>query len=360
MLAAIDFGYGMSFPDPAFRYLSHIFTAIKCHEWSVLQDAFCLIYLAYAAFGPTFTNGLIGRLGRKKLLFTYALASVICWLMFFVIPLDSPKTKDIWFLVVVRGISGLSMGALSALTPMYLVELAPKDATGFFGTLNQVGISIGFVICYLFGLRDDPRDAKHAMAYWRLLVGIGVVSPFVLMFLVWIVQEPSDVEQDPPTPSHADRHQLHAPILDGPQGRFAQPSPSRLSSLPWSTRLVGCCVLMLFHQTTGVNLILVNLARRFTGGSSSTNQYDKKIRWLSVGSSFTQVVTSMLGAFLINLGGRLDRHSGPGNRSSNEFPLKTSSNDDCQPNSKTSNLHVPFLSEQIFHMHCLKVARLRR
>jgi SP family facilitated glucose transporter-like MFS transporter 8 len=61
---------------------------------------------------------------------------------------------------------------------------------------------------------------------------------------------------------------------------------------------------MLFQQTTGVNLILLNLAHRFAGGSSSTNQYDKKIRWLSVGSSFTQVVTSMLGAFLIDLRGR--------------------------------------------------------
>jgi MFS family permease len=212
-----------------------------------------------------------------------------------VVPTDNSHSNILWFTVVIRGLAGLSIGALSALTPLYLVELAPADATGFFGTLNQVGIAIGFVICYLAGL---PDGTDKPTVYWWLLIGIGLIAPFALMFLVWIVRE-SPVVENPPQ-IMAEVPEFRESYLDA----VPPAPPNGLFSKEWRGKLIVCLLLMLFQQTTGVNIILVNLTRKFTGGSAVPARSTTTGRWLSVGSSFTQVVTSMLGAFLIDQWGR--------------------------------------------------------
>jgi MFS family permease len=58
----------------------------------------------------------------------------------------------LWLGLLLRALCGLAIGVYSVIVPLYLVELSPPESTGFFGTLHQLGIAVGFVICSAWAL----------------------------------------------------------------------------------------------------------------------------------------------------------------------------------------------------------------
>jgi hypothetical protein len=72
------------------------------------------------------------------------------------------------------------------LCPLYFVEVSPRESTGFFGTINQFGIAVGFFICSVVPATELP---------WNGVAAIGAIFPFIGIFRIWTVPEsPADLE----------------------------------------------------------------------------------------------------------------------------------------------------------------------
>jgi sugar porter (SP) family MFS transporter len=123
-----------------------------------------------AMFGALGAGGVTDRFGRKKVLIYVAL-------LFALSCLGSALSHTFVVFVVSRIVGGLSVGAASVLSPMYVAEVAPRKIRGTLVSVYQLTIVIGILISYLinYGLYGVAND-------WRWMFATGVV-PSVLFFL---------------------------------------------------------------------------------------------------------------------------------------------------------------------------------
>lgn len=84
-----------------------------------------------------------------------------------------------YYLIIVRMLLGLAVGAASALVPAYMSEMAPARARGRLSGLNQTMIVSGMLLSYVvdFLLKDLPGEWA-----WRLMLGLAAV-PALILFL---------------------------------------------------------------------------------------------------------------------------------------------------------------------------------
>jgi MFS transporter, SP family, arabinose:H+ symporter len=123
-----------------------------------------------AMFGALGSGGLTDRFGRRKVLIYVAL-------LFAFSCLGSALSHTFILFVTSRILGGLSVGAASVLSPMYVAEVAPKKVRGTLVSVYQLTIVIGILVSYLinyglYGIEDD----------WRWMFATGVV-PSVLFFI---------------------------------------------------------------------------------------------------------------------------------------------------------------------------------
>jgi MFS family permease len=131
----------------------------------------------------------------------------------------------------------------SSLTPLYIVELSPEDSVGFYGSLNQFAIALGFLICPLVSIGLG----------WREIAIVGAAIPASLAILIWLIPDSPASLPDVP----AAQIEVIETIFDR----------------KWIPNLVVCCLLMVFQQLSGVNAILTNLVDLFnnTGVAIDSN-----------------------------------------------------------------------------------------
>jgi SP family arabinose:H+ symporter-like MFS transporter len=123
-----------------------------------------------AMIGALGSGGLTDRFGRKKVLIYVAL-------LFALSCLGSALSQTFVSFFLSRILGGLSVGAASVLSPMYVAEVAPRKIRGTLVSIYQLTIVIGILISYLinYGLYGVEND-------WRWMFATGIV-PSVLFFL---------------------------------------------------------------------------------------------------------------------------------------------------------------------------------
>ncbi|KAF8905375.1 general substrate transporter [Mucidula mucida] len=85
-----------------------------------------------------------------------------------------------------RLISGLGVGALSAAVPMYQAETAPKQIRGTLTATYQLFITFGILVAYCISIGSRVIDGPGS---WRVVVGIGIVWPFILAIGILFMPE---------------------------------------------------------------------------------------------------------------------------------------------------------------------------
>jgi sugar porter (SP) family MFS transporter len=123
-----------------------------------------------AMIGALGSGGLTDRFGRKRVLIYVAL-------LFALSCLGSALSQTFVAFFLSRILGGLSVGAASVLSPMYVAEVAPRKIRGMLVSIYQLTIVIGILVSYLinYGLYGVEND-------WRWMFATGVV-PSVLFFL---------------------------------------------------------------------------------------------------------------------------------------------------------------------------------
>ncbi|KAJ6063820.1 hypothetical protein N7499_012500 [Penicillium canescens] len=138
----------------------------------------------FALIASPFTGVLADKLGRRKVILgadaLFALGALV-----------QASTSQVWGMILGRSIVGLAVGSASAVTPLYISELAPSNARGRLVTILSLFITGGQVVAYIVGWLFTSTTGG-----WRWIVGLGALPAFfqlaILAFLPetprWLVQ----------------------------------------------------------------------------------------------------------------------------------------------------------------------------
>lgn len=265
MLGPITFGTIMVYPSPTAKEIqSHHNLSEDDLTWSFYNSVSSLCAIA----GPFISNALLGlfKQSRRKVVFAIAIASVIFWL------LNLLTKVNIWAGIVIRALQGLVMGAYSSISPMFLVEIAPADVSGFFGCLNQIGIVLGMVFFDFIAPSVSYLDLDYIGA------SINALQAILIFFCA---ESPA-----------ADRDQNEDKAEDD------KPKES-LFQAKYMPGLFSGILMMLLQQFCGINAILTNLASLMSSsGLEMDGNYQAGI------ASSAQLISVFIGGILMDKLGR--------------------------------------------------------
>ena len=89
-------------------------------------------------FGAMTAGAMADKYGRKRLL-------TLSPVLFTVSAIATGLFNDFWMFNVARFVGGIGIGVASALSPMYIAEIAPTRMRGKLVTLNQMTIVLGIL-----------------------------------------------------------------------------------------------------------------------------------------------------------------------------------------------------------------------
>jgi MFS family permease len=253
-LGSATFGYTIAYPSPTIPGMKKDFGEGVISD--VQYTMFNAVTAVAAILGPFLVKLLVSPqypFGRRATSFILACSGAGFWLLFLGVSADR-----FWLGILARALCGVTMGAFSALSPMYIVELSPRESTAFFGAIHQFMVAFGIDMCYLIG----------TWISWEAnaIVGAGLMTAMSL--LIWIVPESPAYQETSIT------------TLDT-VARDEETVFSRQWFLP---TMVGCCFFF-FQQFTGINAILTNLNELFSAAGISLDS-----GYASAIAGFAQVV----------------------------------------------------------------------
>jgi SP family galactose:H+ symporter-like MFS transporter len=121
-----------------------------------------------AVAGAWFASSRGDLLGRRTLILVSAG-------VFIVGAIGSAVADSALLLIIARVVIGLGIGVASAITPVYISEIAPPDIRGGLVTFFQLALTIGILVAYLVGLAFTDVGGG-----WRWMLGLGAVPALVL------------------------------------------------------------------------------------------------------------------------------------------------------------------------------------
>ena len=167
----ILFGYDIGVMTGALPFLQN--------DWGLAGNASIIGWITSSVmFGAIFGGALAGqlsdKLGRRKMILLSALIFVVGSILSGLAPQDGSL-----YLIAVRVLLGLAVGAASALVPAYMSEMSPARLRGRLSGINQTMIVSGMLLSYVvdFLLKDMPETLA-----WRLMLSLAAV-PAIILFL---------------------------------------------------------------------------------------------------------------------------------------------------------------------------------
>ena len=210
--------------------------------------------------GCMFGAGCAGKpsqvYGRKKML-------LVTSVIFLLSTLGCAFAVNYTTFVVFRMIAGVSVGAASMLSPLYISEIAPAHLRGRMVSLNQFAIFSGQALAFVSNhLLGDVGGVDN----WRWMLGVMVV-PCVL-FLVcllfvpesprWLATNRCDDKAfrvlsriSGPETARAELDEIRYSVGHGVEGTFRELFRGKMFKL----LLIGI-MLSVFQQVTGINVMM--------------------------------------------------------------------------------------------------------
>ncbi|KAJ6631874.1 general substrate transporter [Mycena sp. CBHHK59/15] len=154
-------------------------TAITANVVSVLQ--------AGAFFGALGSAPISQKIGRKYTLVIFTLIFAVGAAL--TTAADSPS-NGLAMIYAGRVVSGVGVGAISAVAPAFVSECSPKDVRGRITGLFQITVAIGVMISYFinYGISLNPKIA-NSPAVWRIPFGFQLVPAGIMLLGLFTVKE---------------------------------------------------------------------------------------------------------------------------------------------------------------------------
>jgi sugar porter (SP) family MFS transporter len=251
ILAAIGgflFGYDLSIITGAMLFLQEYFNLPGSGTGGLTASA--IFGCIFGALVAVYVADTIGR--RRSLM----LAGVL----FLISSIWSGLASGLFEFYVARAIGGIGVGIATGVSPMFIAEISPPKLRGRMVTVNQLSIVVGIVISIIVALFLSKGG------HWRWMFFSETVPNVLLIFGLLLVPE------SPRWLASKGRFEGARQILARINGNARaneelEEIREELSEESGSFRelvqpgvryaLVAACILMIFQQINGVNMILL-------------------------------------------------------------------------------------------------------
>ncbi|APA00365.1 MFS transporter [Flavobacterium commune] len=172
---------------PFYERFFDITTSANLQAWAMSSALIgCIV-------GAVVSGVISDKFGRKWPLLLSAF-------LFTVASLGTGLASTYWVFVIFRIIGGVGIGLASALSPMYIAEVAPSHLRGRFVSLNQMTLVIGILAAQIVNLLiadkvpagvSDAfiRDSWNGQMGWRWMFFACAVPSVVFFLLVFTLPE---------------------------------------------------------------------------------------------------------------------------------------------------------------------------
>ena len=171
-LGPTHFGASLAYSSPAERSLrcdAPDAQAEMCKLNGAQFAVFASINSLGCAVGTVLAAPLSSKLGRAAALRVASIPGVLGWATL-------AMASHVWSLYAARFFLGMFTGVVAAVSPAYLVEIAPLRIRGFIGASCQIGITVGILLFYILGMRKFNLS-------WRALARCGLALDLVFLVL---------------------------------------------------------------------------------------------------------------------------------------------------------------------------------
>ncbi|KAJ5683219.1 hypothetical protein N7462_006384 [Penicillium macrosclerotiorum] len=131
----------------------------------------------FALVASPFVGILADRYGRRRMI-------LVADVLFALGALVQAFSNEVWSMIAGRSIVGLAVGSASAVTPLYISEVAPSYVRGRLVTTMCLLITGGQVVAYVIGWLFSEM-----IGGWRWIVGLGTGPAFLQFFAIVILPE---------------------------------------------------------------------------------------------------------------------------------------------------------------------------
>lgn len=286
-LGGLLFGYDTAVISGAIDYLSVFF------DLSSTQKGFAVaIILLGCTLGAATAGAITLKFGRKKVLLFAAL-------LFLAASLLSYTPTMYWHLLIARFLGGLGVGIASMISPMYIAELAPASLRGRLVSFNQLAIVGGILLAQLVNFLINAAhpvmevteftsveefnaafaQSWHVLTGWRyMLLAMAVPSVLFFGFLFFIPESPRWLSLQGRNEEALEVLKKINPlpvaerILSEIKENLANDANTPRAKLSgWGLVILIGCLLSVFQQITGINVILYYTQTVLKSMGSSTS-----------------------------------------------------------------------------------------
>lgn len=227
--------------------------------------------------GGLISGYLSNNIGRKKslivasiLFFISALGSGFPETLFFA--KGEPSIGLLFMFNLYRIIGGIAVGLASAVSPMYISEIAPADIRGRLVSFNQFAIIFGMLVVYFvnWGIAKGQSIEWINSIGWRYMFASEVIPAFLFGSLLFLVPETPrylaysnqyDKAMSVLIKVNGSKEKAIA-ILNDIKSTFVGSSNSKIFSYGKKVIIIGI-LLSVFQQFVGINVALYYAPRIF-------------------------------------------------------------------------------------------------
>ncbi|MEE8297957.1 MAG: sugar porter family MFS transporter [Thermodesulfobacteriota bacterium] len=166
-LGGFLFGYDTAVISGAILFIKKQFIVSSFMEGVIISSLFLS-----AMIGAPLGGTLADKIGRRKVL-------LIAGVLFLVGSLSMALAPSIPILILGRVITGLSLGTVSIISPLYISEISTTSNRGKMVTFNTLGITFGtllaYIVNYIFSQDGDWRWMFGLEALPALCITVGML-----------------------------------------------------------------------------------------------------------------------------------------------------------------------------------------
>lgn len=234
------------------------------------------------------------KLGRK-------ISLLITALLFVITSIGTALADSFDVFIIYRIISGVAIGAASALSPMYIAEVAPAAYRGRLVSVNQLTIVIGILLAFF----SNYLVARYGNSSWRMMLGMQLFpAGLFLVCLLFVPESPRWLLRR----NKIDKAKKIIYKITGsselpsvpPEQRSSREQWQELVKIPHRKLMIIGIGLAIIQQFTGINVIMYYAPVIFE--KTGINQADALFQTISIG--VINLIFTILAIFIIDKLGR--------------------------------------------------------
>lgn len=294
-LGGFLFGYDIAMMSGPTTQIQEIFN---------LSDSLLGFTVAIAIIGTILGTLVVGRpaekFGRKKSLI--ALSA-----MFTLAAIGSALSVNWYMLLFFRLLTGLFLGSISVVTPMFIAEISPAEKRGRLVLLNQFFIVFAIFLAYVvnYFIAQSVEGA-----YWRYMIGVEAIPAFIFFLMLvslvpksprWLInQGHSDEALQVYTAIGAKDPEKEVALVVDAVKKESKAETGKLFTKANRKPIIMTILIAAFNQLAGINAIMIYAPRIFE--LANFNIDSAMMQSISVGA--TNLLFTFLAMFLIDKYGR--------------------------------------------------------